>query len=186
MYFTPTIQGLTVHRNGTQPLSTTDQALDQAERIVGHFVRRGVLRADGRAAGYLRSIFAVPPEALRVSRFVRRIYSSRRTVNRHFKAEGLPSCRDWIMLARLLITHRIFTRGGPLHRAAYAAGYPDPFTMSAAFRRIIGLRPSQLRDVCWEALLDLWITRQRERGTITAPPPRPPRTCPVCGGPRAA
>lgn len=39
--------------------------------------------------------------------------------------------------------------------AAYAAGYPDTFTMSNAFRRITGLRPSQLCDVDQNGVLDL-------------------------------
>lgn len=94
--------------------------------------------------------------------------------------------RDWVVLARAVQAHRTFVNGAPLQRAAYAAGYPDQFAMSQVIYRITGLRPSQLRDVCWQALLDVWTARQRERGTLTGLPPARPRVCPSCGGRRAS
>lgn len=132
-------------------------------------------------------IFAAPPEALRVARIARRVvYAGRQTLNRHFRAEGLPPTRDWVVLARAVHAHRTFVDGASLQRAGYAAGYPDQFTMSQVIHRITGLRPSQLRDVCWQPFLDVWIARQRERGTLTGPRPAEPCVCPICGGPRAS
>lgn len=186
MQFTSTIPVPRLRRNGSPPRATTDRTLAEAERIIKHFISRGVVRAESRAANHLRSTFAAPPEALRVDRIARRIHCDRATLARHFRAEGLPAPRDRIMLARALCAHRTFLRGGALQRAGYAAGYPDTFTMSNAFRRITGLRPSQLCDVDQKGVLDLWIIRQRERGTLTGPPPVPPRTCPICGGLRAS
>lgn len=186
VYFTRNLPIPAVRRNGLQSLATTDDVLTEADRIVEHFVRRHVLRPEGRAAAYLRSIFTAPPEALRVNRIMRRMYCSRHTVGRHFRKEGLPSCHDWIALARAVCAHRTFCRDAPLWQAAYAAGYPDPFTMSNTFRRITGVRPSHLRDVDQPGLLDLWIIHQRKRGTLTGPPPTLPRTCPLCGGLRAS
>lgn len=186
MYVTSTIPIHRSWRNGSQPRPTTDQALEEADRIVEHFVHGGVLRPESRATRQVRMIFAAPPEALRVSRIARRVYSSRRTLGRYFRAEGLPPAREWVVLARAMLAHRTFVNGGSLQTAAYAAGYSDPFTMSNAFHRITGLRPSQLRDVCWQALLAVWIARQRERGTLTGPPPAEPRACPICGGRRAS
>ncbi|MGH7576201.1 MAG: helix-turn-helix domain-containing protein [Longimicrobiales bacterium] len=186
VYFTRTIPIPAARRNGPRSLATTDHVLTEAERIVEHFVRRGVVRPEGRAAHHLRSIFAAPPEALRVDRIARRVHVDRATLARHFRAEGIPSPREWITLARALYAHRTFLRGGTLQSAAYAAGYSDTFTMSSAFRRITGLRPSRLRDVDQKALLDVWIIRQRDCGALTGPPPVPPRTCPICGGPRAS
>lgn len=181
MYFTSTIPVPRLRRNGSSPRATTDRVRAEAERIIKHFIRRGVIREESRAANHLRSIFAAPPEALRVNRIARRVYCNRATLARHFRAEGLPAPRDWITLARALYAQRTFLRGGTLHRAAYAAGYPETFTMSNAFRRITGVRPSQLCDVDQKGVLDLWIIRQRERRALTGPPPVPPRTCPICG-----
>lgn len=88
-------------RNGSQPRPTTDQALEEADRVVDHFVHRGVLRPESRATRQVRMIFAAPPEALRVSRIARRVvYASRRTLTRYFRVEGLPPTRDWVILAR--------------------------------------------------------------------------------------
>lgn len=157
-----------------------------AERVVTHFVDRGVLTPESRTTGYVRAILAAPPEALRVRRIARRVYASRRTLGRHFRAEGLPAPIDWVALARAVLAHRTFVRGGPLRIAAAAAGYPDQFTMSNAMNRIFGIRPSQLRSVSWCELLDLWISRQRERGTLTGPPAPVPAGCPLCGERRAS
>lgn len=157
-----------------------------ADRVVTHFVDRGVLRPESRATSYVRSILAAPPEALRVRRIARRVYASRRTLGRHFRADGLPAPIDWVALARAVLAHRTFVRGGPLRIAAEAAGYPDQFTMSNAMNRIFRIRPSQLRSVSWCELLDLWISRQRERGTLTGPPPTMPAGCPLCGERRAS
>jgi hypothetical protein len=91
-----------------------------------------------------------------------------------------------VALARAVLAHRTFVRGGPLRVAAAAAGYPDQFTMSNAMNRIFGIRPSQLRSVSWSELLDVWISRQRERGTLTGPPTAVPTGCPLCGERRAS
>jgi AraC-like DNA-binding protein len=157
-----------------------------ADGVIAHFVKRDVLRPERRATSYVRSILAAPPEALRVDRIARRVYASRRTIGRHMRAEGLPAPVDWVALARAIGAHRTILRGGPLRVAAAAAGYPDQFTMSNAIYRIIGIRPSQLRNVSREELLDVWIQRQRERGNLTDAPPAPLRSCPLCGGLRAS
>ncbi len=158
----------------------------RAERIVAHLVDHGVLRPESRATAYVRAILAAPPEALRVRRIARRVYASRRTLGRHFRAEGLPAPIDWVALARAVLAHRTFVRGGPLRIAAVAAGYPDQFTMSNAMNRIFGIRPSQLRSVSWCELLDVWISRQRQRGALTGPPTPVPTGCPLCGERRAS
>lgn len=156
-----------------------------AESVVEHLVQRDVLAPDSRAARHLRTIFSAPPEALRVGRIVRRMYTSRRTLGRHFRAAGLPSPMDWVAIARAVCAHRTIARGGKLREAACAGGYPDQFTMSNAIHRITGLRPSKLRDVSWAALLDIWIARQREHGALTGPPTPGTPTCALCGAVRA-
>ncbi len=161
-------------------------AQGHADDVIDHLVRRGVLGPESSIAGELRSILNAPPAALRVGRIARRMYLSRRTLGRHFQLAGVPAPIDWVALARALCAHRTIARGGALKVAAAAAGYPDQFTMSNAIHRITGLRPSQLRDVSWTAFLDVWIARQRERGTMTGPPRPQPSGCPLCGSLRAS
>ena len=84
------------------------------------------------------------------------------------------------------MAHRTITRGEPLHVAASAAGYPDQFSMSNAFHRITGLRPSKLREVSRGELLNVWVARQRDTGALTGPPTPKAPTCPLCGVPRAS
>ena len=156
-----------------------------AETILRRLLDSGVVKPESPATTYLRTIFRAPPEALRVSRIARRVYVSRRTLGRHFRAAGLPSPADWVALAKALYAHRSIARGEPLRVAASSGGYPDQFTMSNAILRITGLRPSKLRDVHWTELLDVWIARQGERGTLTGPPAPEVPSCPLCGTPRA-
>jgi AraC-like DNA-binding protein len=150
------------------------------DRIVEHFVRFGVLRPGSQVTIHVRKIFAAPSDALRVTHIARRMGLSRRTLGRRFRAEGVPPPVAWIGLARAAHAHRRILRGGLLQEASDAAGYPDQFTMSNAIHRIIGLRPSRLREVSPEGMLDVWIARQRERGALTGPSP-PRHTCPLCG-----
>jgi AraC-like DNA-binding protein len=168
------------------PFRLESQEHIDADRVVTHFAERGVLRPESRATSYVRSILAAPPESLRVARIARRVYASRRTLARHFRAEGLPSPVDWVALARAVCAHRTILRGGPLRIAVAAAGYPDQFTMSNAIHRITGMRPSQLRNISRDGLLDVWIARQRERGALSGPPAPVPAGCPLCGQQRAS
>jgi len=85
-------------------------------------------------------------------------------------------------VARAVGAHRRILWSSPLAEAATAAGYPDQFAMSNVIHRITGLRPSRRREVSRDGLLDTWIVRQRERGTLTGPPPVPPHICPLYKG----
>jgi hypothetical protein len=77
--------------------------------------------------------------------------------------------------------HRRIVGGGPLRYAALAGGYPDQFSMSNSINRIMGIRPSQLRNVAWDALVDVWVARQRERGALTDAPTPVTSVCVLCG-----
>lgn len=171
--------------NGSRVAATRKDTPTEVDRIIEHFVRREALRPGGQAAALVSRIFTAPPECLRVGRIARRVHVSRRTLGRRFRAESVPSPVDWIVLARAVYAHRSILRGRSLREAAVAAGYADQFTMSNAIHRITGLRPSRLQEVSREEMLDTWIARQRDHGAFAGPAPPSPRTCPLCGGPRA-
>jgi AraC-like DNA-binding protein len=186
MHATP-INAVQVFREASPaiiPASPTPAHAD-AESVVEYLVHRDVVTPGSQAASHVRTIFAAPPDTLRVAQIARRTYWSRRTLGRQFKTAGLPAPVDWVALARAVRAHRSIARGALMREAAASAGYRDQFTMSNAIHRITGLRPSKLRDVHWTELLNVWIARQRERGALTGPPAPEVPTCPLCGTLRA-
>ena len=186
MHGTPinTVQVFRETSPASLPASPTP-ALSDAESVVEYLVHHDVVTPDSLAASHVRTIFAAPPDTLRVDWIARHTYWSRRTLGRQFKTAGLPAPVDWVALARAVRAHRSIARGALMCDAAASAGYGDQFTMSNAIHRITGLRPSQLRNVHWTELLNVWIARQRERGTLTGPPAPEVPTCPLCGSLRA-
>jgi AraC-like DNA-binding protein len=55
----------------------------------------------------------------------------------------------------------------PVAKAAIRVGYPDGFTMSNQMKRLIGCRPSDVRDnlgLGW--ILEEWIHRERSAGRL--------------------
>lgn len=68
---------------------------------------------------------------------------NRRTLNRQFRAYGLPRPSDVLMLVRLAVLWlTVQGYGVSCKAAALACGFPDPFTPSVAMHRMTGLRPS--------------------------------------------
>lgn len=61
MPFISTIPVPRLRLNGSPPRATTGRVRAEAERIIGHLNRRGVIRAESRAANHLHFIFAAPP-----------------------------------------------------------------------------------------------------------------------------
>jgi hypothetical protein len=58
----------------------------------------------------------------------------------------------------------------PIFRAATQVGYPDGFTMSNQMKRLIGCRPSDVREnlgLTW--ILEEWIRRERVAGRMKWP-----------------
>ena len=155
------------------------------ENVLLYLIERGAVPAEGEATELLRAFAQLQASDLYVARAAAHLEISRRTLSRRFRAAHLPTPKQWLALARALHAHRIILRGGCLKHAAISAGYADQFTMSNAIHRIAGLRPSELRNVHWTELLDVWIARQREHGTLTGPPAPEVPTCPLCGTARA-
>jgi hypothetical protein len=58
----------------------------------------------------------------------------------------------------------------PIFKAAIQVGYPDGFTMSNQMKRLIGCRPSEVREnlgISW--ILEEWVTREVEAGRLRWP-----------------
>lgn len=138
-----------------------------ATAVVEYLSRRDLLR--GRVIRLeVQRIFEVAPEVSSISKLARRLYTSRRTLGRHFAAAGLPVPSHWLQAARLLhVCIRLQNEPAAVFRIASRAGYPDGFTMSNQMKRLFNCRPSEARRcVGWEWLVESWIQREVVHGSI--------------------
>ena len=138
---------------------------------VGHFTSEGILR-NQKVRGLVRKIFEMAPVVPSITRLSRKMYTTRRTLGRVFEAEGLPVPSHWLQLARLVCVSALIQerQNLPIFRAATQVGYPDGFTMSNQMKRLIGCRPTDVREnlgLTW--ILEEWIRRERVAGRMKWP-----------------
>lgn len=137
---------------------------DLANMAVAQFADHGILRSQ-RIRGLVTKIFEFAPTVPSITHLARKLYTSRRTMGRQFEAENLPVPSHWLQFARLLYVSAMIQdrQDMPIFRAATAVGYPDGFTMSNQMKRLIGCRPSDVREhlgLNW--IIEEWITRERD------------------------
>ena len=145
---------------------------DLSVAAVAHLTRQGILR-DSRVRALVGTIFELAPTVPSISQLSRKLYKSRRTLGRIFEAFGLPVPSHWLQFARLLHVSVIIQekRDIPIFRAATQVGYPDGFTMSNQMKRLIGCRPTDVRDhLGYEWIIEEWVSRERAEGRLTAGP----------------
>lgn len=139
------------------------------DAIATYLMRRGLL-TEPKMQRCIRQIFASVPTISNVSGVARRLFTSRRTLGRHFAAAGLPVASHWLQFARLLLAiMRLQTTDLTISRVALRMGYPDGFTMSNQMKRIIGLRPSEVRTYLgWEWVVETWLYCETISGNVDA------------------
>ena len=144
----------------TPPRSTPDS-------VCRHLARRGVLRSPA-AQREIHRIFELAPEVPSVTKLAKRMYASRRTLGRHFSGAGLPVPSHWLQFARLLhVCVQLQCDDSAIFRVATRLGYPDGFTMSNQMKRMIGYRPSEVRNYLgWEWIVESWLRREAEAGRV--------------------
>jgi AraC-like DNA-binding protein len=132
-----------------------------ATTITEYLIRRGLLRRR-KAAREFHRIVELAPETRSISALSRRMYTTRRTIGRHFIAIGLPVPSHCLHFARLFhVALQLQTDEGAMFRIATRFGYPDGFTMSNQMKRLIGYRPSQARELLgWEWLVEAWLKKE--------------------------
>ena len=141
---------------------------DLAGVVVAYLTRANITRHQ-RIRGLIATIFELAPTVSSVSKLARKLYTSRRTLGRFFEAEGLPVPSHWLQFARLLhVAVMIQDRQEmPIFRAATQVGYPDGFTMSNQMKRLIGCRPTDVREnLGWEWILEEWLRREYDGGRL--------------------
>jgi AraC-like DNA-binding protein len=132
-----------------------------ADAVCRHLIRRGLLR-NPAAQREVHRIFELAPEVPSITKLAKRMYASRRTLGRHFASAGLPVPSHWLQFARLLhVCIRLQSDDTAIFRIATRLGYPDGFTMSNQMKRMIGHRPSEVRQYLgWEWIVEAWLRRE--------------------------
>lgn len=144
-----------------------------ADAVCRHLWERGLIPTQ-TAGAEIRRIFELAPHVNSISKLARRMYTSRRTLGRHFARLGLPVPSHWLQFARLLhVSIHLQTDPTAIFRIAARAGYPDGFTLSNQMKRLVGCRPTEVRTCLgWEWIVEAWIAREQSWGAFThcAPP----------------
>jgi AraC-like DNA-binding protein len=132
---------------------------------VTHYLTRHSIVTDANVLTEIRRVFELAPRTPTIALLCRQLYTSRRTLGRHFEACRLPVPSHWLQFARLLyVILKAQSEQTAIFRLAVRAGYPDGFTLSNQMRRLIGWRPSELRSVYgFEWILEEWLRRERDR-----------------------
>lgn len=127
--------------------------------LVSYLTRRGTLR-DSRTRSLVARIFELAATVPSIAGLSRRLYTSRRTLGRFFEAQELPVPSHWLQFARLLhVAIRLQANENvPVFRVATQFGYPDGFTMSNQMKRLVGCRPTEVREnLGYEWFVEDWL-----------------------------
>jgi AraC-like DNA-binding protein len=132
-----------------------------AGAVTQHLVQRGLLRTKKEIREFHR-IMELAPDTRSVSLLSRRMYTSRRTLGRHFCTSPLPVPSHCLQFGRLLhVAPQMHNDEAAVFRIAARFGYPDGFTMSNQMKRLIGYRPSEVRELLgWEWIVEAWLTKE--------------------------
>ena len=115
-----------------------------------------------------------------LSDLCRQLYVSRRALGRRFFDRRLPPPSHWLQFSRALrVCLRLQSSRLPVASIATTFGYPDAFTLSNQLVRLLGVRPSDVRECLgWEWLVEAWVEKERQAGHFCfgeASGPRRPR-----------
>lgn len=132
---------------------------DLPAAMVSYFTRRGLLR-DLKSRSMVMKIFELAPTVPSISGLSRRLYTSRRTLGRYFESVNLPVPSHWLQFARLMYvsTKLQVSEDVPVFKIATQYGYPDGFTMSNQMKRLVGCRPTDVREnLGYEWFVEEWL-----------------------------
>lgn len=136
---------------GAAPPSLPEAATGQLDRL-------GVVR-DPETRDRVSTIFATAPHVSSIEGLAGALCQSRRTLGRFFQERELPVPSHWLMFARLLhVTVHLQNTTVAIGRVAVRFGYPDGFSMSNSMMRLLGYRPSFVREhLGWEWFVQAWV-----------------------------
>jgi AraC-like DNA-binding protein len=157
----------------------------QIREVASYLRSRGLAADSEQATELLNKLLDLPGKAsaqrMSVSHASKLLHVSRRTLGRHCTAFGLPTPSHILVLGRILHTIRVVQETGrPFMSVAPATGWPDPFTLSNAMQKFVGMRPTAARTKGLIAIAEAWLQKEIESGNAElrqAPSPQ----CPSCG-----
>ena len=129
---------------------------------------RGLI-VDPNTIHLLRRIVELSAEARSITALSRGLYLSRRTLGRHLLTAGLPVPSHWLQLSRILrLSARLQNSEASVFSIACESGYPDGFSLSNQMKRLVGYRPSEVREFLgWEWIFEAWPRKEASEGTLT-------------------
>jgi len=132
-----------------------------AGTVTDYLRLRGVLASEP-ARREVQRVLELSVEVVSISQLARRLYTSRRTLGRHFAEWGLPVPSHWLQFGRLLhVCLHLHADHTAVFRLAARARYPDGFTLSNQMKRLIGYRPSEVRRLLgWEWIVEAWLEKE--------------------------
>ncbi len=134
-----------------------------AVEVTEYLLRRGLIPPASLPA--VKQVLELSASTHSITALCRRMYLSRRTLGRHFELEGIPVPSHWLQMGRLLhVAARLQRERATAFRAAVGVGYPDGFTMSNQMKRLLGVRPTEVRDYLgWEWIVEAWVRAETGR-----------------------
>ncbi|MDA1102107.1 MAG: hypothetical protein O2956_00725 [Gemmatimonadetes bacterium] len=147
--------------------------LDLAVEVTDYLSWRGLV-VDRETIQLLRRIVELSADLRSITALSRGMYLSRRALGRRLLTRGLPVPSHWLQLGRMLrMASRLQNSDTSVFSIAYESGYPDGFSVSNQMQRLIGYRPSQIREYLgWEWILEAWLRREAEEGGLAPGPAR--------------
>jgi AraC-like DNA-binding protein len=135
-----------------------------ATAVTEYLVRRGTL-TKRPLVREMQRIFELAADTNSIATLARRMYTSRRTLGRHFSAQGLPVPSHCLHFARIAhVAVQLQNDDAAIFRVAARYGYPDGFTLSNQMKRLTGHRPSEVRELLgWEWIVESWLKKERIR-----------------------
>jgi AraC-like DNA-binding protein len=132
------------------------------------YVRWRGLGIDRDTAHIVRRIVTLSRELRSISAVSRSMYVSRRALGRRLTSRGLPVPSHWLQLGRLLrLALRLQNSAATLSSIAFEFGYSDGFSASNQMERLLGYRPSEVRERWgWEWILEAWLRQEADAGGL--------------------
>jgi AraC-like DNA-binding protein len=141
--------------------------LDMAADVTDYLAWRGIA-LDRDTTNIIRQIFDLSARTRTINGLARAMYMSRRALGRRLSDRGLPVPSHWLQFARLLrLASRLQNSEASIFSIAYELGYPDGFAVSNQMHRLIGYRPSVVRErLGWDWIVESWLRREAAGGGL--------------------
>ena len=142
-------------------------AADLPADVTDYLTWRGLI-VDRDTTHLIRRIIELSAELRSITSLARGLYMSRRALGRRLMTRGLPVPSHWLQLSRMLrLASRLQNSDASVFTIAYECGYPDGFSVSNQMYRLIGYRPSHVREYLgWEWILEAWLRKEAEAGGL--------------------